>query len=53
MMGLDVGPKTIQLLEEKIGDCKTVVWNGVRTHILLCIEGAARKRICMHQLASW
>jgi phosphoglycerate kinase len=27
-MGLDIGPKTIELFAEKIKDCKTVVWNG-------------------------
>ncbi len=28
MMGLDIGPKTIELFKEKIADAKTVVWNG-------------------------
>jgi len=27
-MGLDVGPKTIDLYKEKLKDAKTVVWNG-------------------------
>ncbi len=26
--GLDIGPKTIQLFEEKLADAKTIVWNG-------------------------
>lgn len=28
MMGLDIGPKTIELFNKKIADAKTVVWNG-------------------------
>jgi phosphoglycerate kinase len=27
-MGLDIGPETIKLFASKIGDAKTVVWNG-------------------------
>lgn len=27
-MGLDIGPKSIELFESKISDAKTVVWNG-------------------------
>jgi phosphoglycerate kinase len=27
-MGLDIGPKTIKLFEEKLATAKTVVWNG-------------------------
>ena len=27
-MGLDIGPKTIKLFEEKLKDAKTVIWNG-------------------------
>ena len=27
-MGLDIGPKTIELFSEKIKACKTLVWNG-------------------------
>lgn len=27
-MGLDIGPKTIKLFEDKLKDAKTVVWNG-------------------------
>jgi phosphoglycerate kinase len=27
-MILDIGPKTLKLLKEKLGTCKTVVWNG-------------------------
>jgi len=27
-MGLDIGPKTIELFAEKIKTCKTLVWNG-------------------------
>ncbi len=27
-MGLDIGPKTVQLFEERLKDAKTVVWNG-------------------------
>ena len=29
-MGLDIGPKSIELLQAEIGECQTVVWNGVR-----------------------
>lgn len=28
MMGLDIGPKTIELFNKKISEAKTVVWNG-------------------------
>ncbi|MDO4745493.1 MAG: phosphoglycerate kinase [Bacillota bacterium] len=28
MMGMDIGPKTIDLYKEAIADAKTVVWNG-------------------------
>ncbi len=28
MMGLDIGPKSIELFKEAIKDCKTVIWNG-------------------------
>ena len=27
-MGLDIGPKSIDLLNEALGDCQTVIWNG-------------------------
>lgn len=27
-MGLDIGPKSIALLKQEIGECGTVVWNG-------------------------
>ncbi|HCZ05716.1 MAG TPA: triose-phosphate isomerase [Thermotogae bacterium] len=27
-MGLDIGPKTLELFKEKLRDAKTVVWNG-------------------------
>jgi len=27
-MGLDIGPKTVQLFEKELEDAKTVVWNG-------------------------
>jgi len=27
-MGLDIGPKTVKLFEDKLKDAKTVVWNG-------------------------
>ncbi|WGK69314.1 phosphoglycerate kinase [Candidatus Haliotispira prima] len=27
-MGMDIGPKTIQILKEKIGQAKMVIWNG-------------------------
>jgi phosphoglycerate kinase len=27
-MGLDIGPKTIKLFEDKLKDAKTVIWNG-------------------------
>lgn len=28
MMGLDIGPKTIEIFNKKISEAKTVVWNG-------------------------
>ncbi len=28
MMGLDIGPKSIELFKDAIKDCKTVIWNG-------------------------
>jgi phosphoglycerate kinase len=28
MMGLDVGPKTIEMFKNELSDCMTVVWNG-------------------------
>lgn len=28
MMGMDIGPKTIEIYKEAIADAKTVVWNG-------------------------
>ena len=28
MMGLDIGPKSIELFKDAINDCKTVIWNG-------------------------
>ncbi len=28
LMGLDIGPKTVELIEQAIKDAKTVVWNG-------------------------
>lgn len=28
MMGLDIGPKSIELFRDAIKDCKTVIWNG-------------------------
>lgn len=27
-MGLDIGPKTVKLFEDKLKDAKTIVWNG-------------------------
>ena len=27
-MGLDIGPKSIDLLQKTLGDCQTVIWNG-------------------------
>ncbi|MCX7812947.1 MAG: phosphoglycerate kinase [Pseudothermotoga sp.] len=27
-MGLDIGPKTVQMFEKELADAKTVVWNG-------------------------
>lgn len=27
-MGLDIGPKTIDILSNALSDCKTVIWNG-------------------------
>ena len=27
-MGLDIGPKSIQLFEDALKECKTVIWNG-------------------------
>lgn len=27
-MGLDIGPKSIDLLNQALGDCQTVIWNG-------------------------
>ena len=27
-MGLDIGPKTIKLFEDKLKDARTVIWNG-------------------------
>jgi len=27
-MGLDIGPKTIKLFEDKLKDAKTIIWNG-------------------------
>ena len=27
-MGLDIGPKSIDLLQKSLGDCQTVIWNG-------------------------
>merc|ERR1711871_1056935 len=27
-MGLDNGPESTKLIQEKLGDCKTVIWNG-------------------------
>jgi len=27
-MGLDIGPDSIQLFQEALSDCKTVIWNG-------------------------
>ncbi len=27
-MGLDVGPKSVELFKNALSDCKTVVWNG-------------------------
>lgn len=27
-MGLDIGPKSIELLQKSLGDCQTVIWNG-------------------------
>jgi len=29
-MGLDIGPKSIKLLQDTLADAKTVVWNGAR-----------------------
>ncbi len=26
--GLDIGPKSIDLIQKALGDCKTVIWNG-------------------------
>ena len=28
MMGLDIGPKTVEKFKEILKDAKTVVWNG-------------------------
>ena len=27
-MGLDIGPDSIKVFQEALGDCKTVIWNG-------------------------
>merc|ERR1719440_188401 len=27
-MGLDNGPESTKMIQEKLGDCKTVIWNG-------------------------
>ena len=27
-MGLDVGPKTLEIIKKTISDCKTILWNG-------------------------
>ncbi|MDJ0728607.1 MAG: phosphoglycerate kinase [Crocosphaera sp.] len=27
-MGLDIGPDSVQLFQEALGDCKAVIWNG-------------------------
>merc|ERR1711865_665446 len=27
-MGLDIGPDSLKLFQDKLADCKTVVWNG-------------------------
>ena len=31
--GLDIGPKSIELLQAEIGECQTIVWNGVNTSL--------------------
>ena len=28
MMGLDIGPKSIEIFQDALKDCKTVIWNG-------------------------
>jgi phosphoglycerate kinase len=27
-MGLDIGPDSIKVFQDALGDCKTVIWNG-------------------------
>jgi phosphoglycerate kinase len=58
-MGLDIGPKSIELLQAEIGECQTVVWNGVSAMPIVSVlfqhrsVGVASQQVLLHVWCLW
>ncbi len=48
-MGLDVGPKTIELIDKELASCKTILWNGP----LGALRPRASRKLRSTWLLSW
>ena len=58
-MGLDIGPKSVELLQAEIGECQTVVWNGVSSfhlahfqQITNIVSGSFKSGMCVPYVAN-